>query len=102
VAALLLLGAFGSLSLTPLGCRAAGPPTTRQGSDVVVGVKIYEHAGDRAALFASFEGLGINTLFVSEKLAGDPEFRALARQHRGARLRNPADLLRPGCPQGKA
>jgi hypothetical protein len=82
VAALLLLGAFGLLSVTLLGCHGAEAPRTRQGNDVVVGVKIYEHTGDRAALFANFEDLGINTLFVSEKLAADSEFRALARQRR--------------------
>jgi hypothetical protein len=46
----------------------------------VVGVKIYEHQGDRRRLFADFQDLGINTLFVSEALASDTEFRDLARQ----------------------
>ncbi|HEY7514794.1 MAG TPA: hypothetical protein VIC87_09965, partial [Vicinamibacteria bacterium] len=51
-----------------------------RGSPPVVGVKIYEHEGDLAALFARFQGMGVNTLFVSEALAGNPEFRDRARR----------------------
>jgi hypothetical protein len=47
---------------------------------MVVGVKIYEAKGGLDPLFASFDALGINTLFVSEALASDVRFRALARQ----------------------
>jgi len=50
----------------------------------VVGVKIYERHGDARRLFADFQDLGFNTLFVSESLASDAEFRAQARQHRMA------------------
>ena len=46
-----------------------------------VGVKIYERHGDVRRLFADFVDLGFNTLFVSEALAGDREFRDLARRH---------------------
>jgi hypothetical protein len=50
----------------------------------IVGVKIYEHAGDRERLFDDFEALGFNTLFISEALAADDEFRAQARRRRMA------------------
>ncbi len=46
-----------------------------------IGVKIYERHGDVQRLFADFVELGFNTLFVSETLAGDSEFRDLARRH---------------------
>jgi hypothetical protein len=46
-----------------------------------VGVKIYERHGDARRLFADFVDLGFNTLFVSEALAGDTEFRDLARRN---------------------
>ena len=46
-----------------------------------VGVKIYERHGDVGGLFADFVDLGFNTLFVSEALAGDTEFRDLARRN---------------------
>lgn len=69
-----------ALLLSPLalsGCRAERPPAIP-----VVGVKIYEHQGDLGPLFASFEDLGINTLFVGEGLAANRDFRDLARRHR--------------------
>ena len=47
---------------------------------MVIGVKIYEAKGDLDRLFAGFDDLGINTLFVSEALAADARFRALARR----------------------
>jgi hypothetical protein len=50
----------------------------------IVGVKIYEHAGDRQSLFDDFEALGFNTLLISEALASDDEFRAQARRRRMA------------------
>lgn len=78
VAVSLVLG--GALSLALVGYGAGAPQEPRQGSGVVVGVKIYEAKGDLDRLFASFDDLGINTLFVSEALAADVRFRALARQ----------------------
>jgi len=46
----------------------------------VVGVKIYEYAGDFPALFAAWREAGINTAFVSPALGSDAGFRALARK----------------------
>jgi hypothetical protein len=59
----------------------AETPATRKR---IVGVKIYEHAGDRQGLFDDFESLGFDTLFISEALASDDEFRAQARRRRMA------------------
>jgi hypothetical protein len=50
----------------------------------LVGVKIYDYRGDVRRLFADFEDLGLDTLFVSEALAADQGFRSLARQRRMA------------------
>lgn len=44
----------------------------------VVGVKIYEAAPPFEGLFRQWRDLGVNTLFVSESLARDRDFRALA------------------------
>jgi len=45
----------------------------------VIGVKIYEAAGPYDDLFRQWRGLGINTLFVSEALLKNADFRGLAR-----------------------
>ncbi len=48
----------------------------------IVGVKMYEFKGDPKPLFRTFDELGINTLFISEALAGDKAFRAEAKVRR--------------------
>ena len=73
-------GLFGWLALALVGCHGVRQPRSRVTDDVVVGVKIYESKGDLDRLFASLDDLGINTLFVSEALASEAGFRALARQ----------------------
>ncbi|MCJ7487721.1 MAG: hypothetical protein MUQ25_16375 [Candidatus Aminicenantes bacterium] len=45
----------------------------------VIGVKIYEAAGPFDNLFRQWRDLGVNTLFVSETLLGNADFRGLAR-----------------------
>jgi len=45
----------------------------------VIGVKIYEAAGPFDGLFQQWRDLGVNTLFVSEALLRNAEFRGLAR-----------------------
>jgi hypothetical protein len=47
----------------------------------LIGIKIYDHAGDYAELFKEWRGLGINTAFVSPALEAKPGFRQLAREY---------------------
>lgn len=56
------------------GGPVPGPP--------MVGVKIYEAAGPFDGLFREWRDLGVNTLFVSEALLKDADFRTLARKNR--------------------
>jgi hypothetical protein len=66
-----------TLVLGLLACQDRQPAKTK--TDLpIIGVKIYEHDGDLSNLFEQWTGLGINTLFVSEQLAGNPTFRELA------------------------
>ena len=58
-------------------CPACGGRRTASGP--VVGVKIYEAAPPYDGLFRSWRELGINTLFVSEILARNAEFREKAQ-----------------------
>jgi hypothetical protein len=51
------------------------------GGDLMIGVKIYERAGDFPGLFGEWRSLGINTAFVSAALASNPEFRQMARRN---------------------
>ncbi len=55
------------------------PEKTSPSGDRIVGVKIYEHKGDMPGLFDQFATVGINTVFCSEALAGDSDFRRQAR-----------------------
>jgi hypothetical protein len=81
--AVVLGGVLGATVCAPAMARSSGcagrsrPP----GRPLRVGVKIYERHGDVQRLFADFADLGFNTLFVSEALAGDREFRELARRN---------------------
>jgi len=63
---------------------ACGPPKTGRAVSgrPVVGVKIYEAAPPFNDLFRQWRDLGVNTLFVSEALARDRDFRALAAAER--------------------
>jgi len=81
--AALLGGVLGATVHAPAVAQpgdGAGPsrPSARR---LRVGVKIYERHGDVRRLFADFVDLGFNTLFVSEALAGDAEFRDRARRY---------------------
>ncbi len=72
-----LLAAAGFIVLFS-GCGSAktgAPGSVRP----VVGVKIYEAAGPFDGLFRQWRDLGVNTLFVSESLLKNAEFRGLAR-----------------------
>lgn len=70
-----------------LGAALHVPALAQPGGDerpsrpLRIGVKIYERHGDVGRLFADFAELGFNTLFVSEALAGDEEFRDRARRN---------------------
>jgi hypothetical protein len=50
-------------------------------SGLMVGVKIYDYEGGYEDLFAEWDGLGINTAFVSESLAANTAFRDRASHH---------------------
>ncbi|MGE5360147.1 MAG: hypothetical protein ACM3NQ_14115 [Bacteroidales bacterium] len=58
------------------------PDKTSAEGERIVGVKIYDHKGDVRKLFDDFAGLGINTVFASETLCADADFRQQAREHR--------------------
>jgi hypothetical protein len=75
-----LVGLVGCLALALVGCRGVRQATSLLNIEPVVGVKIYEATGDLDRLFAGFDDLGINALFVSEKLASEARFRMLARE----------------------
>ncbi len=57
--------------------QAAAAPTVA--SRPIVGVKIYEASPPFGGLFSKWRELGINTLFVSETLLMNADFRTLAR-----------------------
>jgi hypothetical protein len=60
-------------------------PAPASGPSPVVGIKIYEASPPFGGLFGEWRDLGINTLFVSEALLMNGDFRALARSN-GLRL----------------
>jgi len=47
----------------------------------IIGVKVYDHEGDLEGLFARWQSTGINTLFVSPKLARRSGFMELAEKY---------------------
>lgn len=51
-------------------------------NDAIVGTKIYEYSGNYSELFSTWSKGGINTAFVSRKLATDAEFRQMAKENR--------------------
>ena len=69
------LAAFALLALLAAGTAACGGGGARP----AIGVKIYEAAPPFEGLFRQWRDLGVNTLFVSEALLADPDFRARAR-----------------------
>lgn len=68
-----------NLILSIIGLIAAGCSSR---NDAIIGTKIYDYRGSYTELFAAWQRGGINTAFVSLKLASDNEFRELAREHR--------------------
>lgn len=47
----------------------------KEASEKIVGIKIYDYAGDYEKLASEWEDMGINTAFVSTTLAADTNFR---------------------------
>jgi hypothetical protein len=58
------------------------PEKASTSGERIIGVKIYEHKGDMRKLFASFAELGINTVFASEALCGNADFRRQASERK--------------------
>ena len=77
--------------MPPPAAREAGAPPPRP----VVGVKLYEAAPPYDGLFSKWRELGINTLFVSETLLRNADFRAQAAAQRPAALRHLSRLSEP-------
>jgi uncharacterized lipoprotein YddW (UPF0748 family) len=49
--------------------------------ELLIGVKIYDHAGSFPELFEEWRSLGINTALVSASLISNQEFRGLAKKN---------------------
>jgi hypothetical protein len=64
------------LLFSACGSGKIGEPASVQ---PVIGVKIYETAGPFDNLFREWRGLGVNTLFMSEALLKNADFRGLVR-----------------------
>ncbi|MBK9388654.1 MAG: hypothetical protein IPN68_00170 [Bacteroidetes bacterium] len=47
----------------------------KENSEKIIGIKIYDYAGDYEKLASEWEEMGINTAFVSTTLAADKDFR---------------------------
>jgi hypothetical protein len=71
--------AFAVLVPLLLFAPACGKGDRRAAARPIVGVKLYEAAPPYDGLFSSWRELGINTLFVSEALLMNADFRAQAR-----------------------
>ncbi|MGQ9801350.1 MAG: hypothetical protein ACUVRL_06780 [Candidatus Saccharicenans sp.] len=67
------------LTLILSGCSLAKPGPHSFSSEII-GVKIYQHTGDRQALFASWKKLKINTAFIGLELASQDHFIQEARE----------------------
>ena len=63
-------------------CSAAGFRVDTKTNEPIIGIKIYDYKGDFEQLFDTFKDLGINTVFASESLAGNLEFRTQAKANR--------------------
>ena len=69
------------LAWTGVLAVGASPPSAQPDSkELMIGIKIYAYGGDLPELFAEWESLGINTVFVSPDLAAQDSFRELARE----------------------
>lgn len=68
-----------------LCCSIAGIPYAfsldSKSNAPIIGIKIYDYQGDFPKLFDTFSELGINTVFASQDLAGNPVFRQQAKAH---------------------
>jgi len=53
---------------------------SKNGKDLMIGVKIYEHEGSLLQLFEEWRLIRVNTVFVSPALAAQGQFRELARK----------------------
>lgn len=69
------------LAWTGVLAIGASPPSAQPDSkELMIGIKIYAYSGGLPELFAEWESLGINTVFVSPDLAAQGSFRELARE----------------------
>lgn len=68
-----------NLILSLLAIVAAG---CSKPADSIIGTKIYDYKGSYPELFNKWQKGGINTAFVSKKMATDNEFRRLAKENR--------------------
>jgi hypothetical protein len=75
---------LGFVLAAALVTMAMGAPRSKPAAgaeaDRLIGIKIYDHAGDFRQLFEEWRAIGINTAFVSPALASKPGFRKLARE----------------------
>lgn len=60
------------------GC---GPSINNDGSDKILGVKIYSYDKPLPPLFDEWDQIGINTVFTDVSLFRKEEFRSLAKEH---------------------
>jgi len=67
-------------ALLAAGCRKEVKLAPEASRKLMAGVKIYAHEGPLPELFADWRSVGLNTVFVSPELAGQGEFRELARK----------------------
>lgn len=54
---------------------------TKNKSNIIYGTKIYNYEGDYDLLFKKWNEIKINTVFVSQELAYNSEFRKLVKKH---------------------
>ena len=69
------------LAFGTLAAAARGPAAAPAQKAPIVGVKIYEFAGDFPGLFREWRSMGINSAFVSAQLGANPEVKSLARKN---------------------
>ena len=67
------------LTLSLLLAPACGKSRVSALPDPILGIKIYAHPGPFEPLVREWRELGVNTVFASETLAGDKDFRGLLR-----------------------
>jgi len=74
-------GGIFALSLLFLFSFAPGAAGAETPNGPMIGVKIYEYAGNFPKLFEEWRSLGVNTAFVGAVLGANPEFKALAKKN---------------------